>query len=395
MDFYKIFIAIITIFLILHIIFRFIQKRINLFKIFEGFESSRVNSLEKKNPNKLAITNFTTDNLTKRNGITDLDEALKLKHYVIKSSFNSAFNGSEMDLEMIKYVLSRGCRFLDFEVFWTVPSESTDNNPSAVVSMSDDPFSPSNNTLPMNDVFKTIMLEVFNSACPNPDDPLFIQIRPKVADKKNEQMELFNKIASSLLFYFGNVSNSNVLFNGTVTKNTSISDLMGKVIIVFDNTNYPLYSRNSPQLKNIVHLETMSTNMNIYNHSNFNMTNTDVSEETDSKETTTPSPNNYSNRPIFKLSVNPDEYTTDVTTIHEVLPIMIDENKPYSMMENTEFKQMISYGAQITPMEFWSNDKHLKLYEEMFNDYGNESSLIGSAFIPFTSAISYLAMNSY
>ena len=123
--------------------------------------------------------------------------------------------------------------------------------------MSDDPFSPSNNTLPMNDVFKTIMLEAFNSACPNPDDPLFIQIRPKVADKKNEQMELFNKIASSLLFYFGNVSNSNVLFNGTVTKNTSISDLMGKVIIVFDNTNYPLYSRNSPQLKNIVHLETM------------------------------------------------------------------------------------------------------------------------------------------
>ena len=101
--------------------------------------------------------------------------------------------------------------------------------------------------------------------------------------------------------------------------------------------------------------------MKIYNHSNFNMTNTDVSEETDSKETTTPSPNNYSNRPIFKLSVNPDEYTTDVTTIHEVLPIMIDENKPYSMMENTEFKQMISYGAQITPMEFWSNDKHLKL----------------------------------
>lgn len=394
MDFEKNFIIIITIFLFCYIIFRFIQKRMNLFQIFEGFESSRVNSLEKKNPNKLAITNFTTDNLTKRNGIMDLDEALKLKHYVIKSSFNSAFNGSDMDLEMIKYVLSRGCRFLDFEVFWTVPTESTDNIPSAVVSMSDDPFSPSNNTLPMNDVFKTIMLEAFNSACPNPDDPLFIQIRPKVSDKKNEQMELFNKIASSLLFYFGNVSNSNVLFNGTVTKNTNISDLMGKVIIVFDNTNYPLYSRNSPQLKNIVHLESMSTNMKIYNHSNFNMTNADITE-TGSNETKTPSPNDYSNRPIFKLSVNPDEYTTDVTTIHQVLPIMIDENKPYSMMENTEFKQMISYGAQITPMEFWSNDKHLKLYEEMFNDYGNESSLIGSAFIPFTSAISYLAMNSY
>ena len=57
-----------------------------------------------------------------------------------------------MDLEMIKYVISRGCRFLDFEVFWSAPSESTTDNPNAVVSMSDDPFAPSNNSLYLNDV---------------------------------------------------------------------------------------------------------------------------------------------------------------------------------------------------------------------------------------------------
>jgi hypothetical protein len=56
---------------------------------------------------------------------------------------------------------------------------------------------------------------------------------------------------------------------------------------------------------------------------------------------------------------------------------------------------MIFYGAQITPMEFWSNDKHLKLYEDMFNDYGTETNLIGSAFIPFTSGMSFLKMHSY
>ena len=150
---------------------------------------------------------------------------------------------------MIKYVLSRGCRFIDFEVFWSVPTESATGNPQAVVSMSDDPFSPSNNSILLNDVFKTIMMEAFNSSSPNPDDPLFIQIRPKVSNKKNEQMELFNKIASSILFYFGNINNSNVLFNGAVNKNTNISDIMGKVIIVFDNTAYPTYSHNSPELK--------------------------------------------------------------------------------------------------------------------------------------------------
>ena len=74
---------------------------------------------------------------------------------------------------------------------------------------------------------------------------------------------------------------------------------------------------------------------------------------------------------------------------------MIDDGKTNSMLENTEFKDMIFYGAQITPMEFWSNDKHLKFYEDMFNDYGTETNLIGSAFIPFTSGMSFLKMHSY
>jgi len=381
-----------------YIIFRFLEKRMYLLNIIEGYENSRVNSLEKNNSSIIAIDNFSVDNLTKRNGVPDLSEAVKLKHYIIKSSFNTAFNGSSMDLEMIKYVISRGCRFLDFEVFWSVPTESTTENPNAVVSMSDDPFSPSNNSLYLNDVFKTIMLDAFNSSCPNPDDPLFIQIRPKVSNKKNEQMELFNKIASSILFYFGNINNSNVLFNGSVNKNTNINDIMGKVIIVFDNSSYPMYSHNSPELKNIVHLETMSDSMMIYNHSTFNMKDkpdyfVDDLNQTlspDSSQTTLSS--KYS---IHKLSINPDEYTTNIKTINQVLPIMIDDGKTNSMLENTEFKDMIFYGAQITPMEFWSNDKHLKFYEDMFNDYGTETNLIGSAFIPFTSGMSFLKMHSY
>ena len=37
-----------------------------------------------------------------------------------------------------------GRRFLGFEAFWSVPTESATGNPNAVVTMSDDPFSPSN-----------------------------------------------------------------------------------------------------------------------------------------------------------------------------------------------------------------------------------------------------------
>ena len=40
-----------------------------------------------------------------------------LKQFCIKGSYNSAVTGNYVNLDMIKYVLSRGCRYLDFEVF--------------------------------------------------------------------------------------------------------------------------------------------------------------------------------------------------------------------------------------------------------------------------------------
>ena len=43
---------------------------------------------------------------------------LPIKDYCIKSSYNSATTGKTVNKKMIQYVLSRGCRFLDFEVFY-------------------------------------------------------------------------------------------------------------------------------------------------------------------------------------------------------------------------------------------------------------------------------------
>ena len=39
---------------------------------------------------------------------------LPIKDYCIKSSYNSATTGKTVNKKMIQYVLSRGCRFLDF-----------------------------------------------------------------------------------------------------------------------------------------------------------------------------------------------------------------------------------------------------------------------------------------
>ena len=46
-------------------------------------------------------------------------------------------------------------------------------------------------------------------------------------------MELFNKIATSILFYFGNINNSNVLFNG-FCGNTSYLLVHSKVLTLYN-----------------------------------------------------------------------------------------------------------------------------------------------------------------
>jgi hypothetical protein len=46
------------------------------------------------------------------------NKTLSLNQYVIKSSLNSALNSmNQIDLGMVIEVLTKGCRFLDFEVF--------------------------------------------------------------------------------------------------------------------------------------------------------------------------------------------------------------------------------------------------------------------------------------
>ena len=41
-----------------------------------------------------------------------------LKEYVIKGSYNTAITGKYVNLDMVRYVLSRGCRFVDYEVLF-------------------------------------------------------------------------------------------------------------------------------------------------------------------------------------------------------------------------------------------------------------------------------------
>jgi hypothetical protein len=150
-----------------------------------------------------------------------------LRQFCIKASYNTAVTGNYVNLDMIKYVLSTGCRYLDFEVFLIdeVPQVSYTTDPKYNTIDTD-------NTLPLDTVFSKIMSNAFTITSPNSNDPLFINLRIKSFDNL-----IYNKIATSI--------DSNLkgkLYDGKVSKNTSLSQLMNKIVLIVDRTINPNYA---------------------------------------------------------------------------------------------------------------------------------------------------------
>jgi len=165
-------------------------------------------------------------------GVVSTTSNYPLGQYAIKGSYNSACSGTLVTLPALKYVLSRGCRFLDFEVFLVngtvVVSVSTDSahlvNPSNVIHLD-------GNT----GILATLATSGFSTPCPNPADPLFVQLRIK-----SNNNDIYRLVAMAIA---NNFANSNLLFNGPVTASTPMSELMGKIVLVIDKTVAPDYAK--------------------------------------------------------------------------------------------------------------------------------------------------------
>jgi hypothetical protein len=282
-------------------------------------------------------------------GITSLsitpDLPLQLRDFCIKSSYNSAYTGGYMNTNMVKYVLSRGCRFLDFEVYYKdgipiVAYSKADYDPSYVSFTSVDlPVS-------LNGVFSTIMENAFNDNCPNQKDPLFIQLRIKTY--VNAAYDDIAKSIKSML--------QNKLHLGPVGPETPIAQLMGQIVVIVDRTTSPGYSNfptcntvdpNCVNLKNVVNMESGSNTVRLY------------------KETS-----------LMQHAINPPD--PGVYLMRIVTP---STGAFYST--NCDSMYLIkNYGAQIVAQSFYLNDARLAVYEDLFRTYH-------SAFIPLQYAVQY------
>ena len=331
MDFTKKILVVLIIFIFIYIIIRLIIKRIQIKQEYEkeGYENTTTASVQDGYDCAVTIKNDLKNRLknVEDNSGNYSPGAMYLQNYAIKSSMNTAYNGKENSTDMINYVLTRGCRFIDFEVYLY-----KDEN-RAVVSVSknkDTDFLPLDNTLSLSDALYYTNMYAFNSTCPNYGDPLFIQIRPKV--KINEEKKsICDKINSAIS---DNLSPrySGVVSNGTdISGNTNIKDLMGKIIIVMDRT-YVDCSRN-------INLSNQALSYSVLSPTNEKI-----------------------------LKIKYDMYTCDLSGITQVL---FEDASFVSYLTNVNSNNLfLKYSTQIVPMMFWNTGGDLCNYETLFNKCG-------------------------
>jgi uncharacterized protein YpmS len=366
----KILIAIVVL-LFTYIVWRLLTVRMELhkkleresFTLFGTASTSEINNL--KNTSSINIQNCTH---------TDLP----LREYVIKAAYNSALTGNYVNIDMIKYVLSRGCRFLDLEIYYIgqttydkAGNATTKYTPQVAYS-TDNTFTTidSENSILLDDVLNVIVTNAFSTPCPNMKDPLFINMRIKSNNPnvyKSVASSIHNTIAPKLYVdtTSGKGTDTDPYPAKKVTNSTIFSDIAGKAIICMDKTiarNYEDYTscktnvNSEPcyDFKKCVNIETGSSDLNLLRYS-------DVMDQC-----------------IIPININDDDKTTTVQTTKYVIPNTKNDNSLNPVLSNF----ILKYSAQIPGFRFYCNDKQLKNYETFFNDNS-------SAFVPLAIAISY------
>ena len=349
MNYFNMFIYILIFVILLHVFFQLYRTRIVKFLYFKDNKEGMIGLDDNDEYNKLK-NNKNFLNIGNTQSIQSKYANLPLKEYCIKTSYNSATTGKSVNKNMVKFVLSRGCRCLDFEVFYTKKL----NNYMPVVAESSDPdfkLFDTDNSISLESVFSTIVTNAFSNTSPNKKDPLFIHLRIKTKDT-NCYAEVAKLIDSIL---------KPKLFEGQVTRETKLAELMGSIVVVIDKTihrDYKEYAKcnasdvNCYDLSNYIHAESGSQLINLLDL-------TKVESQA-------------FNPPLIK----DDNVSTTVVTSKLVLP---QENIKYNpVMKN----MVLNHGIQMVGYKYSIADENLVDCETFFNDNKGGIVPLGAA-IPY------------
>lgn len=290
--------------------------------------------------------------------VSDVKNKLPLREYCVKSSYNSALTEKNIiDASNVKFILSRGCRFLDFEIFLIDDAAqvafSTDSNFTTVASK---------NYIPLNEILKHVIMHGFSAPSPNMNDPLFIQFRIKT-----KSSELYNLIGMSVKKYL-----ENLLVHGKVTGDTKLETLMGKVVLIIDASSSPGYANNDYYSGCSNTIESQETSpIRVFNDKTecYNLSHY-ANIESGTSELRIHTYDNLMRQTITPPTIiDSDEPNTDVALLRIVVPDASNTGNPDAM----EF--ISQYGVQFIPNRFYIKDSNLAAYETIFSENN-------SAFVP-------------
>ena len=326
-----------------------------LFTLFETRRQLSVEGMSNKGSIDAEINKMQNGTSSGITSLTQNNNSHVLRQYCIKSSYNSAVSGKFVSTDAIKHVLSRGCRFIDLEVFLI-------DDDAQVASTDDSTFITvkTKNYITLNSALQTLAVNAFSAPSPNSSDPIFVQLRIKSKNSK-----IYNLVGMAVSNYL-----SNKLFAGKVTGNTPLSSLMGKVVLIIDTSLSPDYNKNELYPKCVSNDEKQLDNKdNCFNLSQFvNI------------ESGTSNLRRYTYKSLLEQVTTPpvlldsEHSETDVSLFRLVCP---DEND----YRNPVYKDFIeNYGVQFISFKFYVVDSELKMYEEFFAKHM-------SAFVPLSTAI--------
>ena len=348
MELLRIFLIIVILLIFSHVLYKLLKDRAIIMKenmpLVEGMSvKDEISGLLGLSPS-ITIANM-----------NDKRIGLPLREYCIKASYNSAYSGSTISDKMIKYVLSRGCRFLDLQIHY-----SQNDNLAYVANITDPKMKEmdSVNRVPLDTIFNVIAANAFmgsqgSDGCPNPKDPLFIHLRI-IPDKS---AKVYNVVAECITKNFSN--NSRVLNNDgnakKIDKYTQINNaIMKKTLFLIDKTYNPEYAYFSQKLANLINGETGGSTFQMQDYSRIK--------------------NKVKTPPMIK----DDFKTTNIMNEQIVIPDVLEKYSQPNIIN-----MVVDYGVQITMYSFYNSGDSLSQYEDLFNNYK-------SAIIPMAYAINYL-----
>lgn len=311
-------------------------------------------------------------------GIPSNQQYMPLSQCCIKAAYNAAYTGTYVNVDMIEFLLGRGCRFLDFEVY--------SQNSKPVVAVSSDPSfttMDSKNSIILDNALSTVVGKAFSSSAPNSGDPVFIQLRIRASAANLPA--LYNMVTRSIqntlmTKIYQNVTTGNAI---AISGATPLSQIMGKVIVVVDTSlDSGLSQCSSPcTLSNYVNIKSASSSW-LTGYSAFYAPTPPSGPST---------PITVSSSDIRLISCTPQASSATCSGINAGTTCGLNLYSPsqsgmVNQLPTTNTTNLLglvkTFGVQTVQMMYFIPDVNIFNYEGFFNNFG-------TAFVPMGYALTY------